>query len=410
VLATLAIAGWMFPTPSSVGTEGRADGPAVAARPSSIVTASSIIAEGPVLLHGPAGAITVADPGSHRAVYSVGDGLLSPRGDRVYTQKGTFVVIRDADSGERLARVPRPRDMELQVASTSGELMAFAPPLPDGATDWAPGGKSKTLVTVVPTDRGSDTRSFELDGNFVPEAFATNDKELYMIEFLPARSPWHFGLRRLNLASGKIREIAREKQGAPDQMNGTGKLAAFSPQGHELYTLYTQQGPNYTHVEPDAADDQGDVYAFVHLLNLNGGWTHCIDLPAPFGTGDATTHAMAVSPDGSSLYVADPSSGGLALIDPVASRVTRSVTTDLGALRNGAAAAVGADGTLYLAGRDEILAFDGTSLSLIRTLPLPHGRPGISVGPDGTELFIMRGHRMLILDATTGVINAEVQV
>ena len=365
-------------------------------------TTSDPVATGSVLVHGPASEVTALDTRTDRVVYRVPSGLVGPDQERVYSSSATSVVVRDADTGTRLARVARPAGMELAVASTSGELLAFATPRPDGTTEWRPGRRARTKITIVSTDNKRTARTYDLQGNFVPEAFATNDRELFLVEFMPARAPWHYGLRRLILASGAIREIQREKQGAPDDMDGTGRLAIFSPAGHELYTLYTQQGFNYTHVDPAEAEDTDEVYAFVHLLNLNGGWTHCIDLPAPFGTGTATTHAMATSADGTSLYVADPSSGGLALIDPLASLVTRSVTADLGAMKRGVAAAVGPDGVLYLAGRTKVLVFDGTTLSLVRELRIPRGRPGVAVSSDGTHLILIRKGRVVMLDATTG--------
>lgn len=398
-IGALAVAGWAFPTGPPRGAE-------VSAEP---VSTSIPVDNGPVLLLGPASAITAIDPETSQIDYRIAEAVLAPTQDRVYERSGAWVLIRDANSGERLGRVLRPAGMELQVASTSGELLAFATPAPDGASEWLPGGRSKTKIAIVSTAGKRSVRRFDLKGNFAVEAFATNDRELFLIEYLPSRSPWHYGLRRLILASGAIREIDRAKQGAPGEMNGTGRLAVFSPGGHELYTLYTQQGVNYTHVKPADADAD-EVYAFVHLLNLNGAWTHCIDLPAPFGTGAATTHAMAVSPDGTSLYVADPSSGGLALVDPISSLVTKSVTADLSDLRRGIAAAVGSDGVVYLAGRTKIFVFDGATLGLLRTLRVPPGRPGIAISSDGSQLFMSRGKRLVVLDAITGNVLDEVRL
>lgn len=394
-VGALAVAGWALPAGSSQGTEVAP--PPVDAAP----------AVGPsVLLRGPASSTTAIDLRTGRVGYHLAHTMLSPMQDRVYETDGAWVMVRDAGTGTLIARVRRPAGMELQVASTSGDLLAFASPARKGSNEWLPEGRPRTTIAIISTDRKRQVRRFDLEGNFGIEAFATNDRELFLISYLPARSPWHYGLRRLDLMTGAVREIDRAKQGAPAEMNGTGRLAIFSSAGHELYTLYTQQGFNYAHVKPTEAV-KGEVYAFVHLLNLNGAWTHCIDLPAPFGTGKATTHAMAVSDNGTSLYVADPSSGGVALIDAVTSLVKTSVTVDLGALRKGTAAAVGSDGVLYLAGRSKILAFDGTSLELLRTFRVPPGRPGLAVSPDGTQLFMSRAKRLIVLDAITGSIEEE---
>jgi YVTN family beta-propeller protein len=111
---------------------------------------------------------------------------------------------------------------------------------------------------------------------------------------------------------------------------------------------------------------------------------------------------MAVSGDGSRLYVADPSSGGVAVIDPGTQRVLNSVTRNLRSLRQGVSAAVSSDGTLYLAGTKRILAFDGDSLRLLRTLPLRRPVSAIATGTDASKLYVAVKNGVDTLDATTG--------
>jgi hypothetical protein len=186
-------------------------------------------------------------------------------------------------------------------------------------------------------------------------------------------------------------------------MNGTGRAQIFSPTGHELYTLYTQQGSNYAHGAV-ADPEPGDTNAFVHLLNLDGAWTHCIDLPKPFGTGAVTTHALAVSATGDRLYVADPSSGGLAAIAPKELRVVQSTTMNLRALTAGkASASVESDGTLYLGGGAQILAIHGDSLELIDRWHLTNRVVGLEVSSDGRRLYVAQPNRLTVLNADSGV-------
>lgn len=346
------------------------------------------------------GDISGLDPSTGKILFDAKRAILSPSGDRVYERRRTNTVIIDGKSGRRLGDLRSPRDMELQVASASGRSLAFAVPKP-GGTEWMPAGRARTKITVSRTAGPGRTRTYDLKGNYGIEAFSSDDRQLFLLEYMPAKNPWHYGLRRLVLATGEVRHIKRSKQNAPGEMNGTGRLAEFSPTGHELYTLYTQQGFNYTHVEPQDARP-GEVYAFIHLLNLDGAWTHCIDLPAPFGTGTATTHAMAVSDDGSRLYVADPSSGGLAVIDPRGPRVLRAVTTDLRFLRDGASATVSSDGTLYLASHHQVIAFDGASLRKLRSLRSDPAISGITTSADGSKLYAGARGRLLVLDAATG--------
>jgi YVTN family beta-propeller protein len=293
--------------------------------------------------------------------------------------------------------------LEPRVASTSGDLLALAEPHQAGATPWLPAGRRRSEIAVVSTGDGA-TRSYDLKGNFEIEAFSTDDRQLFLLEYRPALNPTRYTLRRLKLGSGDVIPIKRSKQNAPGSMLGTGRVALFSPSGHELYTLYTQQGPNYAHGDDGTHEhDAGAVHAFIHLLNLEGAWTHCIDLPMPFGTGAVTTHALAMSADGTRLYVADPSSGGVAVIDPSRAKVLESVTMDLDALTKGdASAQVGSDGRLYLAGGTQVLALDGRTLEAVGRWEIGERVSGLAVGSDGTRLYLAVRKRVRVIDSASG--------
>ena len=355
--------------------------------------------QGPILASDRNGGILAIAAAQGQVLSKTHAGVLSQDGHLIYAHSGGKVSITKRATGRVIGRVTAPPRMELEVASASGRLLAFGPP--SSGSEWRPDGRAKTTVGVVRTGGKERVRTFVLEGNFAVEAFSTDDRELFLLEYMPARAPWHYGLRRLNLNTGKIRQIARDKQNAPGEMNGTGRLAVSAPSGHELYTLYTQQGFNYTHVDPEHAKSD-EVYAFVHLLNLQGAWTHCIDLPAPFGTGTATAHAMAISDDGSRLFVADPSSGGLVIIDPKTKRVLRSVTTDLRAMRAGVSADVSVTGDLYLAGKGRVLVFDGDSLRLKDDLHPSSNTSGIATSADGSSLYLGGRQGLLEVDAETG--------
>jgi YVTN family beta-propeller protein len=354
-----------------------------------------------VLLAEANGAFSAINTANNEVGLSSQPVLISPTGALLYEHRRPSVTITDLATLKPVGRTSAPKGMELEVASTSERYLAFSEPHESGASSWIPAPRARTRITVVPTDGASSARTYDLKGNFDIEAFSTDDRQLFLIEYMPAQNPWHYGLRRLGLENGNVRDIARAKQNAPGEMNGTGRLSLFSPAGHELYTLYTQQGPNYTHTAPDDAHSD-EVYAFVHLLNLEGAWTHCIDLPAPFGTGPVSSHAMAVSQDGSRLYVADPSSGGLAVIDPRTQRVLRSVTVDLRALREGVSASVGGDGALYLAGGRRVLIFDGSSMLLLREITLDHSVSGIATSPDASRIYVSSKTGIDVLDSATG--------
>jgi hypothetical protein len=348
---------------------------------------------------------SVIDSASPATVARAPRSIVSPDSSQLFAVSGkgraTRVATLDSATGEQLAETSAPSGLRPGVASSNGNLLAFAPPLEPGVTPWLPEGKRRTRIAVVRTDGSQETANYNLRGNFELEGFSTSGRQLFLLEYLPARNPTHYGLRHLQLDTGRVRSIREAKQNAPGRMRGTGRISAFSPTGHELYTLYTQQGPNYAHGA--ATHKSGHTYAFVHLLNLEEGWTHCIDLRAPFGTGSVTTHAIALSPSGDRLFVADPSSGGLAVISPQETKVLKSVTLDLRALTRGrASAAAGEDGTLYLAGGSEILVIDGDTLEILDRWNIDKEVTGIALGSDGRRLYASMRGKLAVLDAASG--------
>jgi len=350
--------------------------------------------------------LSAVDASTGEQVFDASGAVTSPDRSWLYSEKvrsdRAFVSMLDSSTGARLGRMRVAEHLEPRVASTSGELLALAEPHEAGATPWLPAGSRRTEIAVVSTGNGA-TRSYNLKGNFEVEAFSTDDRQLFLLEYRPALNPTRYTLRRLKLGSGDVIPIKRSKQNAPGSMLGTGRIALFSPSGHELYTLYTQQGPNYAHGDDGTHNHDAGVHAFVHLLNLEGAWTHCIDLPMPFGTGAVTTHALAMSADGTRLYVADPSSGGVAVIDPARAKVLESVTMDLDALTKGdASAQVGPDGTLYLAGGSHVLALDGRTLETVQRWEMSERVSGLAVSSDGARLYLAFRNYVNVVDSTTG--------
>jgi hypothetical protein len=350
--------------------------------------------------------------------------IVSPDSSQLFSVSGSngakHVTTLDATTGEVLRHAEAPSQLRARVASSDGRLVAFAPAHEAGATPWLPAGRPRTRIAVAATEGAGEIREYDLKGNFEIEGFSTNGKQLFLLEYKPSLNPTRYGLKRLRLDTGRVSPIKEVKQNAPGRMRGTGRVAAFSPTGHELYTLYTQQGPNYAHGGEashrtrdarGAAVSTGHVYAFVHLLNLEGAWTHCIDLRAPFGTGSVTTHAMAVSPDGERLFVADPSSGGVAVIAPGETKVLRSVTLDLQPLKRGeASATVSPDGTLYLGGGSDVLVIDGETLEVADRWKVGSRISGLAASADGRKLYVGAGRGFTVYETSTGNRTGSVDV
>ena len=310
--------------------------------------------------------VALVDLGRGDVVARIPAAAGTPGWDRIFAVASGRLAEIDPGEGrrQRLGRVPR--GLEAALASRAGDLVALVAARRGAHDPHAPVARSATRLAIADTASG-DVRKYRLRGNFEPEAFSVDSKFLFLIEYLPAMNPDRYRVRRLHLDSGRVRDVGgRDKSPAPDEMRGTGRAQVYSPAGDVLYTLYTRQdSPGH------GAPGTGDVYSFVHVLNLREGWAHCVDLPHPFGLGEPAAQAIAAAPDGSKLYVVDRSAAAIAEVDARSLRVRRIATAELGPVTGYPTAATAApDGTLYVGGWGEIASF---SARLIEDLRAPAG-------------------------------------
>jgi hypothetical protein len=315
--------------------------------------------------------------------------------------RGTSLRELDPNSLYELDELSVEGRFVARASSSRGTLVALMPPRPEGASPYVPEGRSRTELVVADTASG-EMRSYELDGNFEPEAFSTDDRFIYMIEYLPPNDPDRYRVRTLRLDNGALAPIGRLK-GAPSQMRGTGRTQVMAPDGNVLYTLYTRQEPNNVHVAQDA--DRGrHVYSFIHMLNLAEGWAHCIDLPRPFGTGDATVGAITTSPSGSQLFIADPSTNALATVDRNELRVVRRA--GLGLEERSLAPAVATTNpsgdVLYVAVGTTLRSFDAATLEPREAWDLPGAATALQTSFDGSFVYAGIGDEIVVVDSSNG--------
>ena len=316
------------------------------------------------------------------------------------TADGTLVRRMDL-AGHDLTRASVSGSVSARVISPSGELVAVTEPTPEGATPYVPGGRSSTRVVVV--DSHGKEREYDLRGNFDPEAFSTNDRQLFMIEYIPAQAPNRYRVRRLNLATRRVLPIGRSKAAAPEQMQGTGRTQVYSPNGNELYTLYTQQ-------REAGHEDEGihGDHAFVHLLNLDGAWTHCIDLPDSFGSGAATASAMAVTPNGARLFVVGWTEGVVAVAAPQNLSLSREAEVNFGE-PDDRTFAQATDERLYVGGASEVVVLDTDDFGETARWPMRAEITGLTLSDDGSRLYVSMSGEIDVLDASTGEMLNELE-
>ncbi len=309
------------------------------------------------------------------------DALADVDGSVVALARDGELVIWDRDAADA-EPVPVSPTAELRVVSASGAQTALFELL-DG---------DRSRITVVDRRGPSvEVTEYDLPGLVEPEAFSTDGGELFVIDHQASTEPGAYRVRPFDLATGRLGTIlGPTKTPFEDDMNGVGRRQAWSPRGDRLYTLYIRQTH---HHHDDAVDDGADhghgepgTDGFVHVLDLAEEWAFCLDLPPEFGHGDLATTALAVSPDGSEVVVADVAAG----------RVAFASTGTLAITRTAPMPRLAVDGELQLGLTHRAIVFgvgsdlhwyDRFGLRALADAPVPLGTPLAGITSNGAGLL-----------------------
>jgi hypothetical protein len=361
-----------------------------------------------LLVVGAEGSVISIDPRTGERLFS-GTGVLALSDwtalfSADHTGRDTVVRAMDIRSGDVLARAEIEGDLAIRSVSADAHLVALMAPLPIGMSPWNPQPRAFTNVVVADPSGGYRTRRFHLDGNLEPEAFSDDDTGLFLIEYLPPEAPTGYRVVRLNLGDGKVSPVVTPQKVLEGPMSGTRLMQVASPGATTLFTLYTNQPHAYP---AGSGPDQGasDAHVgFVHTLSLNWGWAHCVPLPRSLWGGVPANEAMAVSPDGSSLYVVDTARGVIAEMSVAKLMVEATVQVDFGSLAGSStSAAVSPDGrTLFVGRGSSIMAIDTGTLVPRQTLPTSGPVSSLGLSTDGLLLYVAMTNEVEVLDASTG--------
>jgi hypothetical protein len=282
-------------------------------------------------------------------------------------------------------------DVSARVASSDGSLVALLPYDDAHVDPYHPEGRAATELTVLATD-GSGERTYDLDGNFEPEAFSTSGRSLFVIEYVPPDAPDRYRVRKLDLDSGEIGPVFSVDGHLQESMRGTARVQAMSADGSRLYTLYTTDDPT-AHT---------GATAFVHVLDLNEEWAHCVDLPAPIGSSPESLLAIAADPDGSRVVVVD-AMAGIAEVDAAELRVTDTSYDVLGSDDAGRAfAVIDRTGRLVAVQGDDIQVVDA-DLETITYQTAPTVAVGLHLDPTDDRVWLVGSEVVYAIDPVTGI-------
>jgi hypothetical protein len=360
---------------------------------------------GPLVVQVPSGSVLFERPG---AVASLGGSWLL---SAVPSAGSTLLQTVDGADAEPASSVRVDGNLDVRVVAESGRAVALMDPLPDGWDPEVPLPRSRTPIVVADPTGAAETRTYDLRGNYEPEAFSTDDRRLFMIQHLPAETPTVYRVTVLNLRTGRVVPVFGPFKGPAERMPGIRLQQMLSPNADQLYTLYSSARPGYApHHAPVA---NGATVSFVHVLSLQDGWAHCVGLPEELWDRPASEQAMATSPNGRHLYIADPTLGLVTVMDTASLEIrTHAVDLSVSGVRRTSAVVSGDGSALFVATAGEhpgITRIDTDTFEVVRTWATDDVS-GLGLSADGERLYVAFDDRVQVVDATTGSELAGVAV
>ncbi len=260
-----------------------------------------------------------------------------------------------------------------------------------------------TAAVVIDTTRMRVVATPRLHGAFGLDAIDNAGRRLYLVQKRDNAGPQAYQVRAYDLRARRLDQTPLTEPDDPAGIiRGVAYTRAWSPRGDWLYTLYVRPGKGG---------------AFVHALGVAYHKVHCIMLPAEVTTGVASTRdALAVSPDGATLYAVNPVLGRMVVVhDLPYGHVTQvNLGRQAGARQSmERAVALSHDGrTMFVATDRGIWAVD-TATRRVRTVYAEGEQvASIALDGDGQRLYALEpaSGRIEALDANSGRALAGIQV
>lgn len=349
---------------------------------------------GPLLVRVPTGSVLFEHAG---AVGSLGGSfVVSPAESQGSTR------LRTVDSSGRFVGATHVEGtLDIGVVSESGRAVALVEPVPNGWDPSVPVPRPRTTIVVADPNGTRDPVTYDLRGNYEPEAFSTDDHRLFLIQHLPAETPTVYRVTVLDMRRGKVYPVFGPFKGPAERMPGVRLQQVLAPNDDQLYTLYSSAQPGYAPHEAPVTSDA--TVSFVHVLSLQEGWAHCVGLPKMLWDRPASEQALAPSPEGRLLYVVNAALGVVSVMDTRTLAILR--TERIGRTIDGitsTSALVSDDGaSLYVGAAGQVERIDTDSLSVADVWDTGDVT-GLGLSSDGRRLYVAGGGDVKILDAGTG--------
>ena len=355
--------------------------------------------------NGARGSMIAYDTTVGRELFTLPAGVLAANESHYYTaalhDQTTQVDTFDPQSGDVVDTFMVDGQWQVSGTSPDGRWLALAEVVTEGEKfrriltgDWRT--EIKIIAAAGEDEAARVAHSLQLDGNFEVEGIANDGTALYLIQHLPAVNPDHYLVRLFDLTVEELDPTPlRDKRFINEVMAGYAWGSVTAPDGSWLLTLYLSTGRNA---------------AFIHALNLDTRVTLCLDLPS--GDGDFAQlqhYTMALSPDGRTIYAANPALGVVAELS-LQSFELRHQTGFIPALGENSgsfnASATSPDGHfMYFTNGRQVWAYDAKAhlVSELYDNQKAGVITGLATSSDGKRLYVATaGRPLLALAAESG--------
>src|SRR5262245_15711210 len=151
--------------------------------------------------------ITAVDSTSGNRAFTVDDSV--PSGDwqqlvSAAPNDGATTRLRtvDAYDGDAAGDVVLDGSLTIRAVSYRGDLVALSPDA--RAVDGRQPGRASTRLVVTSRDGLVPVRTYDVPANVEPEAFSTDGRALFVIQYLPPMNPDRYQVRRFDLTTGEL--------------------------------------------------------------------------------------------------------------------------------------------------------------------------------------------------------------
>jgi DNA-binding beta-propeller fold protein YncE len=376
---------------------------AACAAPSSAPLASSAQTAAPVaaerlLVEGET-STDIVDTATGRTVASLPSGVLAPSKD--------LIVHLTAGGGKTAVAGLDLAGKSVFALAVSGE---YSLPSAYGAapSGFSPNGKWLVLVSrdatesrfaVIDVAKAEVTATITLSSRFSFDAIHNDGSAMYLIEH-PQPGTTSYNVRLYTIATRTL---------LPDIIFDKAAIGQYDP------TVGLMDGTFHVSVAPTRGDWSFGLYMrpngspFVHALNVPGRYATCIVNLA--GTWrPSSMFSMALSGDGTWLYVVDPAGGTASVIDARSQQVSRSASfaTRGAGDPHAASAVVSRDGTrLYASAAKGVAILQTTDLSLRGWAAPDLAVRALALSSDGARLFALSANGVDVIDAASGRVLSQ---